>query len=219
MLLSADFERLSSFVSLAALAVQVKVYNVSLHLLNSLYPDINHRLGHMGTCLCRLCPNCKLKEFPSIEALILHLNSQSTCWPPEVRPQELPVPPIFRRGPVSSTTGTCHPNSRYVFGVGKNMLDRLEDDEYAYRRKINRYYPFHDEGEWELGKFLVENLTQTQITKFLKLKWVSRIVQVIGTTLIVNSLTITQDHLSPRKINSWTGWTHSLVLQSGKSPI
>ncbi|KAG2047378.1 hypothetical protein BDR06DRAFT_1031315 [Suillus hirtellus] len=26
-------------------------------------------------------------------------------------------------------------------------------------------------GEWELGKFLVENLTQTQITKFLKLKW------------------------------------------------
>jgi len=77
------------------------------------------------------------------------------------------------------------------------MLDRLEDDEYVYRRKINRYYPFHDEGEWELGKFLVENLTQMQITKFLKLKWVSRIVQVIGTTLIVNSLTITQDHLSP----------------------
>ncbi|KAG1885398.1 hypothetical protein F4604DRAFT_1918092 [Suillus subluteus] len=51
------------------------------------------------------------------------------------------------------------------------MLDRLEDDEYAYRRKINRYYPFHDEGEWELGKFLVENLTQMQITKFLKLRW------------------------------------------------
>ncbi|KAG1785129.1 uncharacterized protein HD556DRAFT_1250391 [Suillus plorans] len=51
------------------------------------------------------------------------------------------------------------------------MLDRLEDDTYAYRRKINHYYPFHDEGEWELGKFLVENLTQTQITKFSKLKW------------------------------------------------
>lgn len=63
------------------------------------------------------------------------------------------------------------------------MLDKLEDDEYAYRRKINRYYPFYDEGEWELGKFLVENFTQTQITKFLKLKWV-RIVQAGGTTLI-----------------------------------
>ncbi|KAG2134157.1 uncharacterized protein EDB93DRAFT_1092883 [Suillus bovinus] len=51
------------------------------------------------------------------------------------------------------------------------MLDRLEDDPYVYRRKINRYYPFQDEGEWELGKFLVENLTQTQMIKFLKLKW------------------------------------------------
>jgi len=52
------------------------------------------------------------------------------------------------------------------------MLDKLEDDEYAYRHKENPYYPFHDEGEWQLGKFLVENLTQTQIDKFLKLKWV-----------------------------------------------
>ncbi|KAG2030167.1 hypothetical protein BDR03DRAFT_1017429 [Suillus americanus] len=45
------------------------------------------------------------------------------------------------------------------------------EDEYDYQRKINTYYPFHDEGEWELGRFLVENLTQTQIDKFLKLKW------------------------------------------------
>jgi hypothetical protein len=53
------------------------------------------------------------------------------------------------------------------------MLDKLEDDEHAYRRKVNPYYPFPDEGEWQLGKFLVENLTQTQIDKFLKLKWVN----------------------------------------------
>ncbi|KAG1755735.1 hypothetical protein EDB19DRAFT_1823246 [Suillus lakei] len=51
------------------------------------------------------------------------------------------------------------------------MFDKLEDDEHAYRRKANPYYPFHDEGEWQLGKFLVEHLTQTQIDKFLKLKW------------------------------------------------
>ncbi|KAG2043528.1 hypothetical protein BDR03DRAFT_851704, partial [Suillus americanus] len=57
------------------------------------------------------------------------------------------------------------------FGVGKNLFDRLQEDEYDYRRKINTYYPFHDKGEWELGRFLVENLTQTQIDKFLKLKW------------------------------------------------
>ncbi|KAG2738577.1 hypothetical protein P692DRAFT_201873865 [Suillus brevipes Sb2] len=66
---------------------------------------------------------------------------------------------------------TCHPQSGHVYGVGRNMLDKLDDDQYAHRRKINPHYPFHDEGEWELGKFLVENLTQTQMTKFLKLKW------------------------------------------------
>ncbi|KAG1741632.1 hypothetical protein EDB19DRAFT_1895054 [Suillus lakei] len=53
------------------------------------------------------------------------------------------------------------------------MLDRLEDDPYLYWQKINHYCPFQDEGEWELGKFLVENLTQTQMIKFLKLKWPS----------------------------------------------
>ncbi|KAG1877843.1 hypothetical protein DFJ58DRAFT_835536 [Suillus subalutaceus] len=51
------------------------------------------------------------------------------------------------------------------------MLDMLDDDPYAYQRDKNHYYPFHDESEWELGKFLVENLTQTQMIKFLKLKW------------------------------------------------
>ncbi|KAG2741692.1 hypothetical protein P692DRAFT_20879866 [Suillus brevipes Sb2] len=45
------------------------------------------------------------------------------------------------------------------------------DDQYDYRRKINTYYPFQDEGEWELGRFLVESLTQTQIDRFLRLKW------------------------------------------------
>jgi len=121
----------------------------------------------------RLCPNCQ-GEFPTIEAITDHLNDQSTtCWPSDARPQELPIPPAFRRGSQPNRhTGRCHPHSGYIFGTGKNMLDKLEDDEYAYRRKENPYYPFHDEGEWQLGKFLVENLTQTQIDKFLKLKWV-----------------------------------------------
>ncbi|KAG1753388.1 hypothetical protein EDB19DRAFT_1602073, partial [Suillus lakei] len=62
-----------------------------------------------------------------------------------------------------------HPHSGYIVGVGKNMFDKLEDNEHAYRRKANPHHPFHDEGEWQLGKFLVEHLTQTQIDKFLKL--------------------------------------------------
>ncbi|KAG0702298.1 hypothetical protein DFH29DRAFT_999403 [Suillus ampliporus] len=121
-----------------------------------------------------LCPNCQRGEFPSIEAIIQHLNSQPTCWPFSARPQELPVPPVFRRGPTSTgpiPTSTYHPNSGCLFGVDENMLDRLETDRFAYRRKINPYYPFQDDGEWELGKFLIENLTQTQIARFLKLKW------------------------------------------------
>lgn len=121
----------------------------------------------------RLCPNCGV-DFPSIEAVVLHLNSQSTCWPHEARPQHLPVPPAFQgsQSSTSDTAGHCHPRSGYVFGVGKNLFDRLQEDQYNYRREINAYYPFHDEGEWELARFLVENLNQTQIDKFLKLKWV-----------------------------------------------
>ncbi|KAG1902591.1 uncharacterized protein F5891DRAFT_948766 [Suillus fuscotomentosus] len=119
----------------------------------------------------RLCPNCN-REFPSIEAVVLHLNSQSTCWPHEARSQQSAVPPGLR-GPPSNTTGHCHPCSGYVFGIGKNLYDRLQDDQYNYWREINTYYPFHDEGEWELASFLIQNLNQTQIDKFLKLKWFS----------------------------------------------
>ncbi|KAG2339117.1 hypothetical protein BDR05DRAFT_977844 [Suillus weaverae] len=71
-----------------------------------------------------------------------------------------------------ATTGHCHPHSGYVFGISKNLFDRLEEDQYNYRWEINTYYPFYDEGVWELARFLVENLNQTQIDKFLKLKWV-----------------------------------------------
>ncbi|KAG1808952.1 uncharacterized protein BJ212DRAFT_1448906 [Suillus subaureus] len=81
-----------------------------------------------------LCPNCN-GDFPSIEAVVLHLNSQSTCWLHEACPQQLPIPP----------------------------------------REINTYYSFHDEGEWELARFLVKNLNQTQVDKFLKLKWPHRV--------------------------------------------
>ncbi|KAG1812753.1 hypothetical protein EV424DRAFT_1473538 [Suillus variegatus] len=34
------------------------------------------------------------------------------------------------------------------------------------------YWPFRDCGEWSLGKFLVETMTQTEIDRFLKLSWV-----------------------------------------------
>lgn len=85
------------------------------------------------------------------------------------------------------------------------MLDRLDEDEYADRRKENPYYPFEDEGEWDLGRFLVENLNQTQINKFLKLKWVSANLseRLYGFcfTFYNHSLTLGKSHHSPQKIS------------------
>ncbi|KAG2039844.1 hypothetical protein BDR03DRAFT_831119, partial [Suillus americanus] len=164
------------------------------------------------------CPNCNA-EFPSIEAVILHLNSQSTCWPHESRPQQFPIPPGLQgsHSSTSSTTGHYHPQAGYVFGVGKNLFDRLQEDEYDYRRKINTYYPFHDEGEWELGRFLVENLTQTQIDKFLKLKW-PHVVNTRGQHEYGNYMSADmawkiQDHLQ-------VGATQvPIILGSDKTPV
>ncbi|KAG1905853.1 uncharacterized protein F5891DRAFT_975994 [Suillus fuscotomentosus] len=51
------------------------------------------------------------------------------------------------------------------------MSGTLESKPSLRYNSINPYCPFTDQGEWELGKFLVKNLTQTQIMKFLKLKW------------------------------------------------
>jgi hypothetical protein len=107
-------------------------------------------------------------------------------WPYKAQPQESPVPPALHQCGID-TTYTCHLKAEYVFGIGRNMLNRLEDDKYVYWQKLNHYYPFQDEDEWELGKFMVENLTQTQIIKFLKLKWVN--VQAIS-SLLLNSFIV-----------------------------
>ncbi|KAI6022658.1 hypothetical protein EDC04DRAFT_2936511 [Pisolithus marmoratus] len=52
-------------------------------------------------------------------------------------------------------------------------MNRLQKDKYEDHHTHVPYYPFQDEGEWELAKFLTTHLTQTEITHFLKLKWPS----------------------------------------------
>ncbi|KAG1852290.1 hypothetical protein DFJ58DRAFT_716614 [Suillus subalutaceus] len=47
----------------------------------------------------------------------------------------------------------------------------MQDHPLQQARKTNVWYPFDGPGEWSLVKFLVENLSQTQIDKFLKLDW------------------------------------------------
>ncbi|KAG1830798.1 hypothetical protein EV424DRAFT_1470212 [Suillus variegatus] len=106
-----------------------------------------------------------------MEGYLMDLGGWENCWEEEEMRLGKDYWAESSHSSASSTTGSYHPRSGYVFGVGNNLFDRLQEDQYEYRRKINTYYPFHDEGEWELARFLVENLTQTQIDKFLKLKW------------------------------------------------
>jgi hypothetical protein len=96
-----------------------------------------------------------------------------------------------------ATTGQYHPTSGYIYGVGKNMFDRLEDDEHADCRQDNPYFPFEDEGEWELGRFLVENMNQTQINKFLKLKWVGMSLCIAAQNPNLNLFSQFNTHAKP----------------------
>ncbi|KAI5981097.1 hypothetical protein EDD15DRAFT_2156567 [Pisolithus albus] len=54
-----------------------------------------------------------------------------------------------------------------------NTLERMRLDKHELKRKNNPYFPFSSKDEWELGKFLYRNLSQTQIDDFLKLQWVT----------------------------------------------
>lgn len=115
---------------------------------------------------------------------------------PAVSPNQYPVPVVnpedtdmfsddftpanSSHNPESSNTAPVplteyHPTSSYILDRdGKNILQRMEDDQYAYRRLHNHFYPFKDRNEWELGRFLCcSSLKQGEIDDFLKLSWVS----------------------------------------------
>ncbi|KAG0696528.1 hypothetical protein DFH29DRAFT_812892 [Suillus ampliporus] len=51
------------------------------------------------------------------------------------------------------------------------MFQEMQDHPLQEARETNVWYPFDGLGEWSLVKFLVENLSQMQIDKFLKLDW------------------------------------------------
>ncbi|KAG2335482.1 hypothetical protein BDR05DRAFT_1031286 [Suillus weaverae] len=51
------------------------------------------------------------------------------------------------------------------------MFQEMQDHPLQQASETNVWYPFDGPGEWSLAKFLVENLSQMQIDKFLKLDW------------------------------------------------
>ncbi|KAG1784969.1 uncharacterized protein HD556DRAFT_1314634 [Suillus plorans] len=120
------------------------------------------------------CPQC-LIDLPSNEAVLEHLQQENGCWP-EVQDHYIPVPPAFLRSIKEAgkddILGRYHPSSGYIFGKAPNIPEAMESDQFAYRRCHTPFYPFQDQAEFELGKFLCERLTQSDIDRFLKLEWV-----------------------------------------------
>ena len=99
-------------------------------------------------------------------------------------------------GQPTNTTRRYHEHSGCTFGRAPNIFEQMNDGPFEQERKVNPYYPFRSRGEWSLAKFLVENLTQIQIKKFLALLWVLLFYPVETCLLIHASSTKIQDPLS-----------------------
>ncbi|KIK78594.1 hypothetical protein PAXRUDRAFT_163575 [Paxillus rubicundulus Ve08.2h10] len=85
-----------------------------------------------------------------------------------------PVPPALywnHNDPIIS--GHYHPSSGFIYGRGETLLDKLKVEKNERHQEHAMYYPFQDDSEWHLGKFLAKHLTLSVINKFLKLKLVS----------------------------------------------
>ncbi|KAG1720320.1 hypothetical protein EDD22DRAFT_962866 [Suillus occidentalis] len=113
------------------------------------------------------CPTCAT-QFGSVEDLCNHLMDNPRC-------NGIPVPLSIRQpaGPGEERTACYHANSGCIYGFDQpNTFERMKAHDYEAHCTQNVYYPFADREEWELAKFLSDNLNQGQITRFLKLLWV-----------------------------------------------
>ncbi|KAH7903383.1 hypothetical protein BJ138DRAFT_1138745 [Hygrophoropsis aurantiaca] len=67
------------------------------------------------------------------------------------------------------THSLFHLTSGYTYGKAFNIFEDMESDPLEYRRTHNSFYPYNDDNEWELAKFLCETMTQADIKRFLQL--------------------------------------------------
>jgi len=119
------------------------------------------------------CPSCR-SQFPTLNSLTHHFNTDGAqCISALEDGFRIPTPPAFVRGAgETNVQGEFCEYSGYRFGKMGTLLDRLKENEHERRREHQIHYPFADEGEWELAKFLATNLNKTQVSEFLKLRWV-----------------------------------------------
>ena len=79
------------------------------------------------------------------------------------------------------------PGAGCTFGKGESFLEDFNNDPYAGERQANLYYPFSSKEEWELTSFLLlSGLSMANITRFLSLKLVSRLIQCSGCELMAD---------------------------------
>ncbi|KAG2076612.1 hypothetical protein BDR04DRAFT_1204687 [Suillus decipiens] len=89
----------------------------------------------------------------------------------------LPVPQALQRLlEQTNLSAKYHPTSGYHYILPdqpppQNMFQEMKSHPLQQARETNVWYPFDGLGEWSLAKFLIENLSQMQINKFLKLDW------------------------------------------------
>lgn len=152
---------------------------------NSDLPDYTDKALH--------CPNpqCTSGPWDNWKSLLLHINNQfSRCK--EFRYTPPPTSSLNENFTVPHNDGFSfqshpkvanldpplrytdnHPTAAHIYGHCKNTLEAMDADQYAHRRVHNAFYPFKDEPEWELARFLCQSsLKQGEINEFLKLPWV-----------------------------------------------
>ncbi|KAG6814898.1 hypothetical protein H0H87_006738, partial [Tephrocybe sp. NHM501043] len=102
-------------------------------------------------------------DLPSLEALRPH--PQEPTADPTAFPHDPPIHTSFFKE-YHSNRAASSPN-------GLNLLQKLDDDQYAHiRNNGNPHYPFANKSEWELVRWMNDAcLTQQQIDAFLKLSY------------------------------------------------
>ncbi|KAG2335684.1 hypothetical protein BDR05DRAFT_978916 [Suillus weaverae] len=103
----------------------------------------------------------------SVEDLCNHLTDNPRC-------NGVPVPLAIRQpaGLGEERLARYHENSGSIYAFNEpNTFEHMKAHDYKCHRTHNLYYPFANREEWELAKFLSDNLNQGQITQFLKLLW------------------------------------------------